>query len=808
MQEMPRRESGWNKPQQCGTMQLHWYQGLDVWRGVAIAVDSRRCIVKKRKGSEHGMWLLLQIKGSSRCVWVGSCYLSTGVSQDVYELQQAALLKALPPSPWPVLAGGDWNTSFGWIESSEGNIAAASSAKLRSLKSSLIRRRLQVIPQSDVHAYTHWSRKNNGTGGQIDAWWCNFPGRCGNAIVHKDSRLIVGTDHEQVSLNFTIAFPRCCNHKGTGSKQLVVDDFVVPSPITQRALEDLASVTTGPRTFHKQPLPQHIQQLKRQAKQSRSPGAWKLYMSSLREHRQQKREQDIERASLDWSMYRRLKREGASAWQAEYGLDSEGEPLEGIKHHFQARFDRRPAWDAELDSAIRVFLSQNPDMQPLDFSEQEVYESVMKGGNRRAVGVDAVPQELLKAIIQKDEGLTELTAFYSSIFRARCTPPAWNTSLMSLLAKIAKPLLPKDLRPIMMSSHVYKSYSRLVLTRVRQYLAPSGPEQCAAPNRQTTDMLFSLSTVCQLSLEWGAPLALVRMDISKAFDSIDRVALANTILQEIGPYCPYESIVLVDMLRSGNTLLDTSWGWCELRNGVGVKQGSVESPAVFSWLMDLIMSYVRASAQSEPQWMEGLDLDHVVFMDDVVGWAKSTKSLQNQVGALLAVLKKWGLMLNVEKCALICHGDVGLKQITVEGITLKALPAGSPLSIMGTPIGPTVTPTDILESFMERARRCFRAKYNILHSSASLKHRMLVLDRVVLTTMTWAFGILHPTKEITTALNQLQQEMVISMAGWKRKGDEGYVDYKQRSFRLARACIHQSEETGGAQFRFVSPGGT
>ena len=139
----------------------------------------------------------------------------------------------------------------------------------------------------------------------------------------------------------------------------------------------------------------------------------------------------------------------------------------------------------------------------------------------------------------------------------------------------------------------------------------------------------------------------------------------------------------------------------------------------------------------------------------------------------------------------------------MEGITIQALPTDKPLAVMGTPVGPKVTPTDMLESFMERARRCFRAKYDILHSNASLKHRLLVLDRVVLATMTWVFGILHPTKEITTTLNQLQVEMVMSMGKWKRGSKEGYVDYKQRGSRYARACIFQSgrERWGSVQIR-------
>ena len=130
---------------------------------------------------------------------------------------------------------------------------------------------------------------------------------------------------------------------------------------------------------------------------------------------------------------------------------------------------------------------------------------------------------------------------------------------------------------------------------------------------------------------------------------------------------------------------------------------------------------------------------------------------------------------------------------------LAALPEGQPLGIMGTPIGPKVTTMDMLEAFMERARKClFRAKYHILHSSAApLKSRLRILDRVVLATMTWAFGIIHGGVEVTKALNALQLEMVISMAKWKRRPDEGHVDFQIRTQRMSRAIVHGTERDRG-----------
>ena len=103
LQEVARKESGWSKPEACGRPTLQKYQGLDTWSGVAIAYDSHKFIARKRKVCEQGIWILLEIAGTTKQFWVGSGYLSTRVSQDIYELQRAALLKALPPTSAPII---------------------------------------------------------------------------------------------------------------------------------------------------------------------------------------------------------------------------------------------------------------------------------------------------------------------------------------------------------------------------------------------------------------------------------------------------------------------------------------------------------------------------------------------------------------------------------------------------------------------------------------------------------------------------------------------------------------------------------
>ena len=126
----------------------------------------------------------------------------------------------------------------------------------------------------------------------------------------------------------------------------------------------------------------------------------------------------------------------------------------------------------------------------------------MQGKNGRSVGADLVPQELLKLLVQSEDGLAGLTKFYNQVFLSRCPPTKWQTSVMTPLAKVPRPTQAKELRPLMLTSHIYKTYSRILITRLAGFLVPSRPEQCCTAGRESADMLFAVQNVRQLCAEW------------------------------------------------------------------------------------------------------------------------------------------------------------------------------------------------------------------------------------------------------------------------------------------------------------------
>ena len=307
-------------------------------------------------------------------------------------------------------------------------------------------------------------------------------------------------------------------------------DFDMPHELTQTTLQHLAQKFTAPRSKPKFVLSDATKALGRRAKALASADIWKRYHRQVRSEHQRWQEQQCAKACHDWKTYRHHHRAKKSQAKWTHGLAKhhDEDPLDSIQAHFHKSFFN-PAMehiDAELLSMIGKIHGTSP---PL--SKDEVKAAVLQGPNGKCPGPDGVPVELLKKLAASDQGLTLLHAFYQEVFSGLCPPEEWHHAFMVLLGKTDLPKHPKDLRPITVHSQVAKTFARIVLARIRPDLRPCSPGQMATGGRRPSDFLWSFGRLNQLAYEWGEPFAAIKVDISRAFDAIDRVRLASTLVR-------------------------------------------------------------------------------------------------------------------------------------------------------------------------------------------------------------------------------------------------------------------------------------
>eukprot|EP00439_Symbiodinium_sp_Y106_P006011 s717_g1.t1 len=391
--------------------------------------------------------------------------------------------------------------------------------------------------------------------------------------------------------------------------------------------------------------------------------------------------------------------------------------------------------------------------------------SVVRSGNfdgvSRSVGVDLVSSELLLEVSEVPGGFGHLLEWYNRVLATQVIPEHWNQPVLVMLPKVAHPQLARDLRTIAMGSAVSKVFSKMLLARLKRGIAPVTPAQCASAGRQTGDYVYTLWKLMELSREWGTGFAALKLDLSKAFDSLRR----EPLLQKIRPLvtCQAEFACWQGLLNNVVGLLQTPWGSSSVPMDVGIKQGAPESPALFSFMAEQAL----LEASTEHAWSDqarvfpGLDPEEILYMDDGVLWTHDIPRLRVRVIQLQAALLKYGLRLNLAKCQLYCAPTCqGPRNMHLDGVTLAD--AGH-LDVMGVRMRVGMTIYELVAPFAARAKEKFWEIRHILQAKGSVKARVRVMQRIIGATALWCIGAIPPDKGAQSLLNTVQLQILIWM---------------------------------------------
>ena len=403
--------------------------------------------------------------------------------------------------------------------------------------------------------------------------------------------------------------------------------------------------------------------------------------------------------------------------------------------------------------------------------------------------------------MQVEEGAKALKTFFDGVLKDQNHPQEWYRSLMCLLPKTCSPLVPKELRPVCLTSHLSKTFSRLIMQRIMRKIVPDSPFQCCAPHRQTTDYIWSAQRVMQIAYEWDVPVCAIKVDLEKAFDRLDRRALGALLVEELGTEFPTETKNILAMLKQGFANIPTVWGDGNTTMHIGVRQGGVESASLFGWVITKVLNELQAK-WAPTGWIPDGQAEAQAFMDDIIAWDSTTQRLQSKITEMQALLSKFGLRINIQKSALLCYGKVGDYRITVGGVKLDGIDLKRETwTVMGVPVFPGVTEAAHMGALIGKARAKFFAIQDILLSEAPLPRKLWLLDRVVWTAISWSVGAIYPTQSAVAMLKAFQTQCICTMAKFKKRTDEVFYAFRMRTTRMARLIVFNSgKERWGTRF--------
>ena len=421
------------------------------------------------------------------------------------------------------------------------------------------------------------------------------------------------------------------------------------------------------------------------------------------------------------------------------------------------------------------------------FTMEELRAALAMGKKGKAVGVDGTSLELLQGVASLPGGAEALLRFYNTVYREAAIPAEWNSALMLVIPKELHPTDPKNLRPLSLGSSVAKVFCRLLMFRTSGALAHTGPSQCSGSGRQTNEYVFSVSRIMQLETEWHAGFAIAKIDLHKAYDLVDRGALLRRLKHAMGDGPTFRCWHA--LLSDTTAVLQTGWGLSYLQLDRGIKQGSIESPAMFSWLAEQILEDVKARCMwdSRPKVYRGLAIEEVLFMDDGCVWAPGAEELACKLQEWAVELRKAGLLLNPAKCKVYFSPYMtGPREVRVEGVLI---PEVDVFEVMGVPFRVGASTSELLAPFLQRAKDKFWSLKHLLRARTPLAGRLRLLDRVVGGMVLWCLASISPDQSGMTLLNGLQLQLVVWAMRVGKRGTETWLQFKQRAFRGAKQMV-------------------
>jgi len=308
-------------------------------------------------------------------------------------------------------------------------------------------------------------------------------------------------------------------------------------------------------------------------------------------------------------------------------------------------------------------------------SRVEVVKAFRHARDGKAAGPSGVPIEYWKVLMDDAEMVDELFDLVTRVWTTLDVPESWFHGLLKELPK--KPPLddPNCWRGITLLDTASKCVSFIISNRLQKALAVHGREsQCGfLPGRSTVDGIYILKTALQLRRESGLPTWVCFVDLSKAFDTVDREAML-AVMGKFG--VPPHLLKLIGALyREANVSLQIGDSPVPFATTRGVKQGCPMSPVIFDFMIDAWFttslakmtvqpltfrtddtvaqfgssgnfSNLRGRSVSGPARGTEFEVSESLYADDAAVMFRSRADMQAAMRVLDAEGKRWGMLVH------------------------------------------------------------------------------------------------------------------------------------------------------------------
>ena len=375
-------------------------------------------------------------------------------------------------------------------------------------------------------------------------------------------------------------------------------------------------------------------------------------------------------------LFKSFKNDGSTFRNIKEGKGCNPQKLtEYFAKHFGPREDKQdPIELQEAPSFVHKLQSIPVNFNILPPEKKEIIDLLRRLKNGKSSNdLQAI---YLKAAIESNDVIEELVELYKTVWSTKKIPSNWSHSKLVTIWKGAtkgKIDDPSAYRGIQVGSIFSKILVIIILERSRTWYEAQllDEQQGFRSSRGTTDGLYILKRIQQISNSSKKQLYALFVDLTAAFDHVRRDWLFNSIKQR---FPNQENNILIELLESIYSYTTTALSESEssiFEILVGVRQGGPESPTLYNLYMDYVMrifiqecdkknirfiktryTIPRTASTSDDNTLGSYGtnlLSWVGYADDIVLVFETNAQLQAGLVTLNHTFKRFGLQINISK---------------------------------------------------------------------------------------------------------------------------------------------------------------
>lgn len=296
-----------------------------------------------------------------------------------------------------------------------------------------------------------------------------------------------------------------------------------------------------------------------------------------------------------------------------------------------------------------------------DITTEEVRQTLFAMPRDKSPGPDGYTIEFYKSAwpIIGSEFAIAVKAFFEKGF----LPKGVNTTILTLIPKVTGARKMKDYRPISCCNVLYKVISKIIANRLKKLLPDfiSLNQSAFVKDRLLIEnLLLATELVKDYHKDTVSRRCAIKVDISKAFDSVQWPFLINTLTAMGLPEKFIHWISLCVTTSSFSVQVNGELAGF-FKSDRGLRQGCALSPYLFVISMHVLSKLLDKSAAERRMGYhpkcKNLGLTHLSFADDILvfsdGNSRSIESILEVFNTFAAIS---GLLMSVEKSTIFCAG--------------------------------------------------------------------------------------------------------------------------------------------------------